>query len=791
MTISGGLADRPVGPPSPQPLGAEELRWRCPPVQPSEDLPPALDLFGQERPLQALKTGLEINAVGYHMFVSGLEGTGRAELVKRLLEQLRPSGNPGRDRVYLNNFTQPSRPRLLTLPQGKGPGFQRDMEQLVLRVQEELRASLGSRPHKMSRRLVSQNAEVRQRRIMDALARLSEGQGCALVQFENNGALAADIYVVHGDESMSPQELCGMVAEGRLTPAQRDELLARRDALVTRLEEVSERIRRDNQKLEGELCAMDRQAAGKVLQRQFGSFMERWPEVEVADYLAEVRAFIERDLDRWVLDGSQQAAHGQSHLLDLGVHVVHTSSEGVERQVIVESNPTYANLFGAIEPLRETAPGLSMIQSGALLRADGGYLVLSAAAVLSEPGVWSQLKRALKSRRIEIREYDPGSGTTTGALQPESIPLDTKVVMIGEPGLFDQLAHDDPEFLHVFKVHAEFDRTVPANDENRRRYADYLATLARDEGLRPFSPDAVAAMVELGARQAGRRDRLATCFEEIGDLGREAAAVCGRNGSESVQRQHVQGAWRERQRRLDLVREHVEKDMEAGYLMVRTDGRSVGQVNSLTVLDTGTFAFGKPCRITASTGVGARGRARLLNIEREAALSGPIHDKGVMILGGYLLDRYAQDGLLSLQATVCFEQNYGGVDGDSASSAELYALLSSLSKVPLRQGIGVTGSVNQKGEVQAVSGINEKIEGFYRLCRAQGMTGDQGVMIPAINVSDLMLDEDVVEAVACGEFSVWTVASIDEGLAVLTGMDPTELAGRVADTLDRFRQQAG
>lgn len=803
MTAGGELADRRVATGSLEPLGELELRWRCPPIEASEEPPALLDLYGQDRPLQALRTGLEIAASGYHLFVSGLEGTGRTVLVKHLLEQLRPSGSPGCDRVYLNNFRQPSRPRLLSLPRGRGPDFQREMENLVLRAQGSLRAAVGSRPHQMSRRLVLQNAEVRQRRVMDALARLSEGQGCSLVQFENNGSLAADIYVVHGGEAMSPQELCGMVANGDLTPAERDDLLARRDSLVTRLEEVSDRVRRANQKVDAELRSMDRMLAGRVLESHFGEFVGEWPEPGIAEYLGDVRDYIERDLDRWVaVDGDGGSGSGRNpssnghcpsppHLLDLAVHVVHTGSQNGGRPVLVESNPTYANLFGAIEPLREVASGLSSIQSGALLRADGGYLVLSAAAVLSEPGVWSQLKRALKARQLEIREYDPGSGTTTGALQPEAIPLDLKVVLIGEPGLYEQMAHDDPEFLHTFKVHAEFDRAVDATPENCQRYADYLASLSREEGLRPFSPDAVAAMIELGARRAGRRDRLSTCFEQLGDLGREAAAHCGRNGSESVERTHVEEAWRARQRRQDLPREQIEKDLRSGYLMVRTEGRSVGQVNSLTVLDTGTFAFGKPCRITASTGVGARGRSQLLNIEREADLSGPIHDKGVMILGGYLLDRFAQDGVLCLQGALCFEQNYGGVDGDSASSAELYALLSSLSKVPLRQSIGVTGSVNQKGEIQAVSGINEKIEGFFRLCESQGLTGEQGVVIPRVNIPDLMVDEVVIDAVRRGEFTVWGVATIDEGLRILTGIDPRELAQRVAETLERFRQQAG
>jgi predicted ATP-dependent protease len=323
-----------------------------------------------------------------------------------------------------------------------------------------------------------------------------------------------------------------------------------------------------------------------------------------------------------------------------------------------------------------------------------------------------------------------------------------------------------------------------------QRYADFLAYLSRSQGLREFAPDAAAAVAEQGARRAGRRDRLTTRVSDIADLAREASYACARNGDGPVLRAHVREAALAMQRRHDLVRELTERDLQDGYLLVRTTGRSVGQVNCLTVMDTGTFVFGKPSRITASTGIGARGRSRLVNIERESELSGPLHDKGVLILNGFLLDRFAQDGTLRLEATLCLEQNYGGVDGDSAASAELYAILSSLAKVPLAQGIGVTGSVNQKGEIQAVSAVNEKIEGFFRLCRANGFAGGQGALIPRANVPDLMLDDEVVDAVRAGQFSVWAIDRIEDGLRLLAGMSADEVMGRAATTLARFREQA-
>ena len=782
MSTASEVAGRPVGG-GLQPLSAEALRWTCPPLRPARKRRRLTELLGQERPIAALRTGLELRAPGYHVFVSGLTGTGRTALVRDLLEELQPAGKPGPDRVYVNNFRESHCPRLLTLPRGRGPAFQKDMEDLVLRTQDALQSALGSRPHKMSRRLVIQNSEARHRRLMDALARLAERQGCSVVQYETQGGLvAADIYAIHDGEALSPQALSALVNEGSLTTAERDELLARRDTLIDRLEQVYDRIRRCSRQTDHELRAMDRQLAARIIESNFRDFRDQWPQPVVGRYLEEVRLCVERDLELWVAaeeesDGTEAVEthddHGaaprlsQTHFQDLAVHVVYTSvDQDPAPVVVVENNPTFTNLFGAIEPPRDGSyGGLSAIHPGALLRADGGYLVLRVSDVLTEPGVWHHLKRALKVGRLEIREYDPGSGTTTGSAQPEAIPIDLKVVLIGEPGVYEQLAAEDPQFLQTFKVHAEFDTAVPVTDDNLQRYADFLAYLSDEEGLRTFSPEATTAVIEAGVRYAGRCDLLTTRFNEIADLAREASLCCERGGAGPVRREHVRESWRSRQHRLDLAREHVERDLRDGYLLIDTQGKAVGQVNSLTVVDTGTFAFGKPCRITASTGTGTRGRSGLVNIERESELSGSIHDKGVMILAGYLLDRFAQDGALCVQASLCFEQNYGGVDGDSASSAELYALISSLAKVPLDQGIGVTGSVNQKGAIQAVAAVNEKIEGFYRLCRSNGLTGEQGVVIPRVNVADLMLDEEIVEAATRGRFRVWAVDRIEDGPA--------------------------
>jgi len=792
-------------------LRAEQLRFTCPPLLPSKRAPKATELLGQPRAMRALRTGLELYGQGYNLFVSGLIGSGRNAVVGYLLEEMKPACRLGPDRVYVHNFPEPNRPKLLTLPRGRGPAFRDEIEELAQLLQDSLRAALRTRPHKASRRLVMRATETRESRLMAALQREAGKQGCSLVQFEGeSGGTVADIYPVHDGEAITPDALVALANEGKVKPEHKDRLLRRREELLERLEEASDRARAIVRAAERDLLEMDRKVANRVLEVHFRELRKRWPQREVGDYLDAIRFWVLRNLEPWIRgreesgdDQTLAAQQGQvspqpsaaveeSRFPEFSVQVVKTSTHD-ECPVVVESHPTYANLFGAIESTKDgTRPPLSAIHPGALLRSDGGYLILNATEVLIEPGVWAQLKRALKFSKIEVREFDPSAGTTAGALQPEAIPIDVKVVLIGEPGLYERFGEEDGDFLQIFKVHAEFDTTIAATAQNLRRYADFLVWLARTEGLRPFDPTATAAIAEHGARRAGRRDRLTTRFGELGDLAREAAHLCQQEGHGPVQRAHVEGALVERERRMDLPREQLENDFRQGYLLLRTSGRAIGQINALTVVESGSFAFGKPCKITASTGAGSASRSGLLNIEREAMLSGPIHDKGVMILEGFLLETFAQEAPICLQATLCLEQTYGGVEGDSASSAELYALLSSLAKAPIDQSLAITGAVNQKGEIQAVGGVNEKIEGFFRICRQAGRVASEkkpknGVLIPRANVPDLMLPSDVIAAVEAGEFVIYAVDHVRQGIELLTGLEAHEVLARAANTLERFR----
>ncbi len=752
--------------------------------------------------MQAMRTGLSIHAQGYNLFVSGLMGSGRTAVVELLLRDIQPVCRRTPDRVFVHNFQEPNRPLLVSLPAGKAAAFRDDLLELGRALHGHLVAALRSRPHRMSRRVVKRASGSRERRIMDALQRQAQKQGCALVRFQaQSGASTADIYPVVEGEPITLDALSALAIEGKLAEEDRTRLLKQREQLLERLDEVNDRIREENARIDGELRTMDRKLAWKVLQMHQKEFQKKWVQPEVADWLDAAGEYVERHLHQWVAADSEvddeakapetpPPALTEPRLGEFMAKIVKTSFNDA-CPVVIETNPTYGNLFGTITPPPDGAQSGAMhVNPGALLRAEGGYLVLRCLDVLRENGVWPHLKRTLQNGKLEIREFDQGAASQTGSLQPEAIPIDLKVVLIGEPGVYETLAAEDVQFPQIFKIHAEFDASIPVDESNLTRYADYLQWLVDTEKLRPFAPSAMAAIAEYGARASGRRDRLITRYSELGDLAREASHLCLSEAGRTVSRDHVERTVRMQRQRHDLAQELTERDYTAGYMRLSTAGGAVGQINALTVLDTGSIEFGRPCRITCNSGVATAQRSGLVNIEGLANLSGPIHDKGVMILEGFLLQECGREGPLCMQATICFEQLYNGVEGDSASLAQLLALLSSLAGVPLSQELAITGSVNQKGEVQAVAAVNAKIEGFFRLCRARKLTGKQGVVLPRANVGDLMLEAEVQEAVERGEFAVWAVASVHEAIELFTGLRGDDVLLRVRETLRQFRNAA-
>ncbi len=568
-----------------------------------------------------------------------------------------------------------------------------------------------------------------------------------------------------------------------------------------------------SRELASELSYLEQEAASVLVDGVIEELKEKYPGPNVAEYLEEVRHHLLDNLDPFkeregeaeheeeTPDGAPKApgAPERDPFRVYGVNVILAHNDGENSPVIFETTPTYANLFGTIQRAYDTRGGWTSdfmdLRGGSLLRADGGFLIMYSLEALSEVGVWRALKRTLNHNRLEIQPLEMFYPFGGSALKPEAIDINVKVILIGDRELYELLYEYEEDFRKIFKVRVEFDEEMAMSDGVIAEYAGRLRTLSEKENLFPFDRGAFAAMLEYGVRQAGRRNKVTARFVDIADLAREAHYNAAAAGESVVRAAHVRGALSSKMERHNLVETRIREMIQEGTLLVDVSGTRVGQVNGLSVLEIGGYSFGKPVRITATAALGKTG---LINIEREANLSGRLHDKGVHIIAGYLRSRFAQDKPLSLAASICFEQSYSGVDGDSASSTEIYALVSALSGLPLRQDIAVTGSINQQGDIQAIGGVNEKIEGFFDVCRIKGLTGTQGVMMPESNVEDLMLREDVLEAVATGKFHIWPVAKVEQGIEILTGAaagqrngDGTFEAGTVSALIDeRLREMA-
>lgn len=766
-------------------LEPADLRWRCDPAQfPFEttdrigECP--IRIIGQDRALGALRLGLSVRADGYNIFVAGEVGTGRSTSVRRELGSLEPGESAPDDLVYVHNFRSPDEPRLLRFPAGRGRAFAQAMDDLVEGLRKTLPELFESDFYRKEREKRVSHAQDLQKEKLREFERRVEKEGFALVQVQVGPLVRPELAPVVAGNPVPMDQLETLVEQGRFEAKQFDRLNKKFLALREAMEDIRKEVRKLDRSLRQELVGLDQQLARPLVEEAVADVREAFPGPGVESYLDEVVEHLLDHLDSFReteeppssgVERERARAELRERMRPYKVNVVVEHGETRGRPVLWETSPSYRNLFGTIEAARESSgewtADHTRIRAGSLARASGGFLVLDAMDVLVEPGVWPALKRTLRTRVLEIRAHEPLSFFPGIALKPEPIPLDVKVILIGTPQIYRLLYALDEDFKKIFKIKADFALDTPRSDIELGNYACFVHKKCNDDGLPPFHRSAVAAVVEHGVRLAGSKDKMTTRFNEVADLVREAAYWARQEGSDAVQERHVDRAVSERVHRLDLIEQVLRERIAEGTILLELEGRKVGQVNGLMVLDLGDYAFGIPARITA---VVAMGRAGILHIEREAALSGAIHTKGVLTLGGFLRSRFAQDKPLTLTATLTFEQNYAAVEGDSASAAELFALLSALGGVPLRQGIAVTGSVNQAGELQPVGGINEKIEGYFDLCRLVGLGHEQGVLIPARNVRHLMLRKDVVEAVAAGRFHVFAVSTVEEGLEILAGL---------------------
>ena len=759
----------------------DKLAWRCDlsflPFTCTAEMTPLEDFIGQERAIRAIEFGLGVNKPGFNIFVTGLTGTGKTSIIKAFLKkatsaQAAADSPSPEDWCYVYNFADADRPQALKVRRGWGKVLKADMEQLVQNLVRAAKKMFESDDYAEQRKEMVERLQKEQQAMMEGLMREASSNGFAL-RMTPSGIVLLPM------KDAKPMQEADYLA---LSEAEKKELEERRAELEKKVESTL----REGKKLEREIAekleAAESQAADYLVRIPLAELKEKYADYpKVLAYLDGVRDHILKNLGRFKGGEPAQVMTPMGPIpigeppsdpfLPYRVNVFVDNSEIQGPPIIVETNPTFHNLFGVVEkkPLvGGYVTDFTLIKAGSISRANGGYLVLYDRDVLFNAGVWEALQRVIKNRELRIEE----PGTFFGfvppqGLRPDPIPTDTKVIMIGDPYLYRTLASVDPDFRETFKVKADFNFEIDRTQENVTALACFISDYCSREGLRHFDAEAVARVIEQCARKVEDQYKLSTRFSDMVDLLIESNYWAEKEHAELVSGRHVERAVVEKTFRLNLIEKHLQELIAEGTVLVEVEGAVIGQVNGLAVYQMGDFSFGKPSRITAKTFMG---RGGIINIERESKLSGRSHDKGVLILGGYLGGKYAQESPLSLSSTVCFEQSYDGVDGDSASSTELYAILSSLAEVPIKQGIAVTGSVNQNGEVQAIGGVNQKIEGHYDVCRLKGLNGSQGVMIPRANLHNLMLRPDVVEAVKEGKFRVYAVGTIDEGIEVLTGV---------------------
>ena len=736
------------------------------------ELEPLAGPLGQERALEALNFGVGMRHDGYNLFVMGSPGLGKQTLLKQLLEAEAAKGAEPSDWCYVNNFEVPHRPLALALPAGRGAELRDDMNRLLDELLHAVPAAFQSDEYRIRAQEITDDYKGREERVFTELNEEAESQGIAILRTPVGFTLAPR----RDGEVLGPAEF------QKLPDAERETIETSVRELNEKLKEVFLRITAWQKESRERFRELNREVSDVTVGQLLHGLEEKYAALpQVLGFLAAVKRDVAENVDAFRNVGEDESQSQAQQLRDhelfqrYRVNVLVDNAGAHGAPVVHEDNPNYHNLVGRVEHIAQMGAlvtNFTLIKSGALHCANGGYLVLDARKVLTTPFGWEGIKRALRTREIRIESLERMlSLVSTISLEPEPIPLDLKVVLTGDRLLYYLLKAYDPEFGQLFKVVADFSEDTPRTGEGTRLYARLIASLQQRDGLRPLARDAVARVIEHAARRADDSERLSVHLGDVSDLLREADYWAGQAGRETVAADDVRRARDARVRRANQTEERLRDATMRETLLIDTAGARTAQVNGLAVMQLGDYAFGRPSRITATARLGQGG---VVDIEREAKLGGKLHSKGVMILSAYLADRYARNQPLSLAASLVFEQSYGTIDGDSASVAELCVLLSALADVPILQSLAVTGSVNQHGQVQAIGGVNEKIEGFFDLCAVRGLSGEQGVIIPAANVKHLMLNDAVVEAARTGQFHVYAVEHVDEALSLLTGLESGE-----------------
>jgi ATP-dependent Lon protease len=762
----------------PSVLNPDDLRWRVDESRLSfkstAEVDPAEGIVGQPVAIEAMRFGVECDAPGQNVYVRGVTGTGRMTLVTSLLEELRPKARRRLDRCYVHNFKQPDRPRLITLSAGEGSRLRRHMKNVAEFLQDRLGEALDSAPMKARREAIKDQTQQNLASITEPLERELQENGLAMVQLQAGPVAQAAIFPVVEGEPVSPEQFRQLIKEGKVKESDLERIEDSIQQYSKRMGEISMQASQAYQAGLGSLQELVETETRAILTNLTRVIIEQYDSSAVTTFIEEViDDVIENRLH------SQPDAKLPDPQVVYGVNVICSHDNSKASPIVTENSPTVANLLGTVEPDfiggGQAVSNYSGIRAGSLLRADGGFLILDAQELLSEPGSWRLLMRALRTDCVEIVPAEMTWPMSSQSLKPDPIDISVRIILIGSAGLYYQLDQIDQDFSNLFKVLADFDSEIERSEIGVNQYAGVISRMSRQEKLLDFSACGVAALAEHGARIASRKGKITARFGRIADIAREASFIAGKSNSELVSREHVEQTISRTKYRASLPSRRFQELINDGTIWVATGGSVVGQINGLAVIHAGPLAYGFPARITATIGAG---RAGVINIEGAAAMSGSIHTKGFHILGGLLRHILHTDHPLAFSASIAFEQSYGGIDGDSASGAETCCLLSALTGIPLRQGIAMTGAIDQHGRIQAIGGVNEKIEGFYDACKAVGLNGDQGVLIPLSNAGDLMLRDDVVKACGEGSFNIYAVAYLHEALEVLTGMP----AGEADDT---------
>ncbi len=764
-------------------LTAKELRWQIDPgsipYQKSSEIPPCEHIIGQDRALRAIRMGLAVKSHGYNIYVSGLTGTGKKTTIQRLLEQMKSKGETPDDICYVNNFTDPDSPTMLTFKAGQGKTFSKEMDETISYLRNTIPQIYEGENYKEKQKQLIDSYKNKVQTAVEAFEQKVQKAGFSMVQVQAGLTTRPEILPVIQNAVIPWPKMGELIAQGKIKEEDVQRLRQQHDVLMAELEKIAETHQEWEKQTQEELQKLEQNTALHKVKTRIASMKKRFPQKRTTSFLDTVQEHILNNLERFKKTEEDEGKKNSfvplkkitdHQFVEYKVNVIVDNSKTKGAPIIIETAPTFNNLFGVIErswdPSGMWRTDFTMIKAGSLLRANGGYLVFDLVEALAEGSVYPILKRTLKNREVIIQGLEAMFPGMSSAIKPEPVKIDVKVLVIGDEYTYRLIYDLDDEFKKIFKIRADFDTEMKNNPKAIKEYLGFISKICKTDDLLPLDRSALACVIEHGVTLTSRKNKISTRFSDVADIVREAQYWAKEDKKKVISMKHVEKAIDEKEYRLKRYEERIQEMIEEGLLMIDIEGVKTGQINGLSVYSLGDYMFGKPSKITAEVSMG---KSEIINIEREAGLGGQTYNKGVLILSGYLRRMYAQDKPLAMTASLCFEQSYSGVDGDSASSTEIYCLLSALSGIPLRQDIAVTGSVNQKGEIQPIGGVNEKIEGFYEVCKAKGPTGKQGVMIPKGNTGDLMLRKDILDVIKKKKFHIWAIETIDQGIEILMG----------------------